>query len=201
MNNEETAKMYLVWVGNNYTQLQERMKKYCASQHLEYDEDIFSDTYLKIYEKIRKNGLKDTSEEGMLNYTFIAFKINTLREPMYARNKKRNLNITDDAGLNALYEDFLEGEITQREKLVADLFKDFAVIYILHQVEEHFDPEHFKLFQMKFLGDMTFKELRRKSGVKGARDKVKEVMEWLKVNVTKDEVREAFFEIFQNVIC
>lgn len=192
--------MYLEWVGRNLSQLQERMKKYCASQHLPYDEDIFSDTYLKIYEKIRKNGLADTSEEGMLNYTFIAFKINTLREPQYARNKKRNLNV-EDGDLNTLYEDFLEGEITQREKLVGDLFKDFAVIHILHLVEEHFDPEHFKLFQMKFLGDMTFKELRRKSGVKGARDKVKEVMEWLKANVTKDEVRESFFEIFSEIIC
>ena len=200
MNNEETAKMYLIWVGNNYTKLQERMQKYCASQHLEYDEDIFSNTFLKIYEKIRKNGLKDTTEEGMLNYTFIAFKINTLREPMYARHKKRNLNV-EDGDLNDLYEGYLGGELTQREKLVTDLYKDFAVIYILHQVEEHFDPEHFKLFQMKFLGDMTFKELRRKSGVKGARDKVKEVMEWLKANVTKDEVRESFFAIFSEIIC
>ena len=93
--------MYLVWVGKNLTQLQDRMKKYCASQRLEYDEDIFSDTYLKIYEKIRKNGLQDTTEEGMLNYTFIAFKINTLREPQYARNKKRNLNVAN-GDLNTL---------------------------------------------------------------------------------------------------
>ena len=136
----------------------------------------------------------------MLNYTFIAFKFNTLREPMYARNKKRNLNV-EDADLNTLYEDFLEGEITQREKLVSDLFKDYSVIYILHLVESNFDQEHFKLFQMKFLKDVTFKELRKQSGIKGARDKVKEVMEWLKANVTKDEVRESFFEIFYEVIC
>ena len=192
--------MYLEWVGRNLSQLQERMKKYCGNQHLEYDEDIFSDTYLKIYEKIRKNGLKDTTEEGMLNYTFIAFKINTLREPMYARNKKRNLNV-EDADLNTLYEDYLGNEITQREKLVADLYKDFAVIYILHKVEENFDPEHFKLFQMKFLNDLTFKELRKQSGIKGARDKVKEVVEWLKENVDKDSIREAFFEIFNELIC
>lgn len=192
--------MFLKWVGRNLPQLQERMKKYCASQHLPYDEDILSDTYLKIFEKIMKNGLKDTTEEGMLNYTFIAFKINTLREPQYARNKKRNLNV-DSSDLNTLYEDYLENEITQREKLVGDLFKDFAVIHILHLVEEHFDTEHFKLFQMKFLNDLTFKELRKQSGIKGARDKVKEVMEWLKANVTKDEVREAFFEIFSELIC
>ena len=192
--------MYLEWVGKNLSQLQERMKKYCANQHLEYDADIFSDTYLKIYEKIRKNGLKDTSEEGMLNYTFIAFKINTLREPMYARNKKRNLNV-EDGDINTLYEGYLWGEITQREKLAGDLFKDFAVIYILHQVEAHFDHEHFKLFQMKFLNDLTFKELRKQSGIKGARDKVKEVVEWLKENVDKDSIREAFFEIFNELIC
>lgn len=192
--------MYLVWVGKNLTQLQDRMKKYCASQRLEYDEDIFSDTYLKIYEKIRKNGLQDTTEEGMLNYTFIAFKINTLREPQYARNKKRNLNVAN-GDLNTLYEDFLEGEITQREKLVSDLYKDFAVIHILHLVEERFDQEHFKLFQMKFLNDLTFKELRKQSGIKGARDKVKEVVEWLKENVDKDSIRESFFEIFYELIC
>ena len=192
--------MYLAWVGRNLPQLQERMKKYCASQHLVFDEDIFSETYLKIFEKIRKNGLKDNTEEGMLNYTFIAFKINTLREPQYARNKKRNLNV-EDGDLNALYEDYLGGELSQREKLVGDLLKDFAVLYILHLVEEHFDHEHFKLFQMKFLNDLTFKELRKQSGIKGARDKVKEVVEWLKENVDKDSIREAFFEIFNELIC
>ena len=84
---------------------------------------------------------------------------------------------------------------------MSDLYKDFAVIHILHLVEERFDQEHFKLFQMKFLNDLTFKELRKQSGIKGARDKVKEVVEWLKENVDKDSIRESFFEIFYELIC
>lgn len=125
MTNEETAKKYLKWVGENLEQLKTRMVKYCSSQNLNFDEDILSYTYLKIHDKILKSGLSNTTPNGMLNYTFMSFKTNTLREPQYARNRLRDLNIEDDK-LNDLYEEYINGQVGAREKLVNDLFKDYS---------------------------------------------------------------------------
>ena len=200
MTNEEIAKAYLQWVAGNLDSLKVRMQRYCTSQHMEYDEDVFSDTYLKIYEKILKSGLKDTTPEGMLNYTFMAFKTNTRREPMYARHRLRDLNVEDDK-LNDLYEQYINGQIGEREKLANDLFKDYATLYIMYKAEEQFPREQFHLFKLKFMGNLTFKQLRQKTGAKGAREKVNEVLNWLRENVTKEDIRESFNEIFGGLIC
>lgn len=200
MTNDEIAREYLQWVADNLDSLKTRMMRYCTSQHIEYDEDVFSDTYLKIYEKILKSGLKDTTPEGYLNYTFMSFKTNTRREPMYARHRLRDLNVDDDKLID-LYEGYINGQIGEKEKLVNDLFKDYSTLYIMYKVEEQFPKDQFHLFKLKFMGNITYKELRKKTGVKGCREKVNEVLNWLRLNVTKEEIKASFEEIFGNLIC
>ena len=199
MTNEEIAKAYLQWVSKNLDSLKARMMRYCTSQHIEYDEDVFSDTYLKIYDKILRSGLKDATPDGYLNYTFMSFKTNCKREPQYARNRLRDMNIEDDK-LNDLYEDYINGQIGEREKLVNDLFKDYSTLYIMYKVEEQFPKDQFHLFKLKFMGNLTFKELRKRTGVKGAREKVNEVLNWLRENVSKEEIKASFSEIFGNLL-
>lgn len=200
MTNEEIAKEYLDWVGHNLDSLRTRMQRYCTSQHIDFDEDILSDTYLKIYNKILKSGLKDATPNGMLNYTFMSFRTNCKREPQFARNRLRDLNIEDDK-LNDLYEQYISGQVGEREKLVNDLFKDYSTLYLMYKVEEQFPREQFHLFKLKFMGNLTYKELRKKTGVKGCREKVNEVLNWLRLNVTKEDIRESFNEIFGGLIC
>ena len=200
MTNEQIAKDYLDWVGKNYNSLKTRMEKYCSNQKLEFDEDVWADTYLKIYERISKSGITDSSESGFLDYTFKSFKINTMREPQYARNRMRDMNIDSEALLE-LQERYAGEQLTEREKLSSDLFKDYAALYLMAKAEEHFDSEVFNLFKLKWMTGMTYKELRKKTGVKGCREKVGEVQDWLRENVTKEEIKESFSEIFQNLIC
>ena len=91
--------------------------------------------------------------------------------------------------------------MTEKDKLRMDLWKDYATIYLMRRVEEQFDGEHFKLFQHKYLiKGVTFTKLQQETRVKGARQKVTEVLQWLRENVTKEEVRKAFEEDYRDII-
>ena len=141
--------------------------------------------------------LNDTTEYGMECYFFQSLKMNIKRETQYARNQKRDANVTSD-NIHTLYEDWSNNnKTTSREKLLSDLYKDFAVLYICKMVEMNFDEEHFYLFRVKYLvPEMTYKKLAETSKLKKVRQKVAEVKQWLKDNVTKEEIKKEFNEIY-----
>lgn len=199
-NNKEIADAYLVWVSKNYTHLKNKYFKFCKEKDYEFDEDIFSDTYLKIYEIILRKGIKDSTESGFDNYTFKSYKNNTLNEQRYSRNKKRDRNITSDS-INDFYENWYnENHNDSRVKIVNDLFKDFSILYIMTQVEDHFDAEHFYLFRIKTLCNLTFKQLADKTNIKASRRKCIEVMRWVKENIKKEDIRTVFFNVYGDLI-
>lgn len=198
--NKVIADNYLKWFSLNYTPLKNKYRKYCIENHYEWDEDIFSDTYLRIYEKILRNGLKDNSETGFNNYTFKSFKQNLQREKQYCRNSKRDANI-DSESLHSLYEEYYNSHNnSSQQKLKNDLYIDFATLYIMHKVDENFDYEHSYLFRTKHLCNLTYKELAQMSNIKGVRQKVLTVKNWVKDNVTKDELQEAFQRIYGDLL-
>ena len=145
MDNKQLANNYLQWVNDNYERLTNTYKAFCNNKKYQYDEDVFSSTYLKIYEKILKDGLEDTSITGYENYTFKSFKQNLQREKQYSRNKQRDANITDITGA---YEDFYNRTYSStQDKLMTDLYKDFSILYLLRKAEENFDSTHLYLFK------------------------------------------------------
>lgn len=194
--NEKQAEKFLQWLNNNYTSQKQKLLAFCNDKKYKFDDDIFSDTYLKIYEKIRASGINDDSEKGFENYLFMAFKQNLHREKLYARNLKRDEN---NANIAALNEMFLNQKLTQEEKLLSDLRKDFTTLYLMQKVEENFDAEHFYLFRLKTFTGMTYRQLYEHTGIKGARQKVVAVKNWLKENVTKQEVDKVFNALYGNL--
>ena len=194
--NEQQAEKFLQWLNNNYTSQKQKLLAFCNDKKYKFDDDIFSDTYLKIYEKIRASGINDDSEKGFENYLFMAFKQNLHREKLYARNLKRDEN---NANIAALNEMFLNQKLTQEEKLLSDLRKDFTTLYLMQKVEENFDAEHFYLFRLKTFTGMTYRQLYEHTGIKGARTKVVAVKNWLKENVTKQEVDKVFNALYGNL--
>lgn len=199
--NDQKAHKFLQFINDNYKQLYSKMEAYCNSNGLDFDYDIYADTYIKIYDKIVKDGLDDDTEAGMLNYFFKSFKTNTLREKMYARNQKRDLNVQGD-DLYTLYENWYnDNNVSEMDKLVSDLYKDFAAVYICEKVEKEFDSEHFNLFRMKMFGELTYKQLAAKTQSKGVRAKVLAVKNWAKEHITKDEIKQAFWDNFSEIIC
>ena len=195
---KEQATKYLNWINENYNKQKNKLIAFCNDKNYQWDEDIFCDTYLKIYDKILKDGIKDDSDKGFDAYTFMSFKINTMREGEYARNQKRDLNVTNINEANERYKSSL---LTQEEKLKSDLYKDFATLYLMKKVESNFDNEHFYLFRLKtFDKNMTYQKLSEKTGIKGVRQKVVNVRNWLKANVTKKEIDDEFSLIYQQIL-
>ena len=193
---------FLVYINDNYTKLKHKYARYCKENNIQWDEDTFSDTILKCYDAIKKKGgLDDCTDQGIENYFFISFKMNLKREKQYARVQKRDANITSD-NINQVYEDFLiQNSNDERTKLVNDLFIDFSTIFILHLVEEQFDADTYYLFRLKYLiKGMTYKALQEKTKLKKVRQRVVEVKQWLQKNVTKEMVREAFFDVYGDLI-
>ena len=197
MNNEQQANKFLQWINENYTGQKQKLQAFCNDKKYKFDDDIFSDTYLKIYEKILKDGIIDDSEKGMEAYLFMAFKQNLHRDKLYARNLKRDDNVSNISLLNELYQN---SKLTQEEKLKSDLFKDFSVLYLMHRVEDNFDAEHFYLFRLKTFTNLTYKQLYEHTGIKGARQKVVGVKNWLKENVTKEEIDKAFNVLYGDIL-
>lgn len=190
--------IFINYINDHYQELYNRFKAFCLDKNYEFDEDIFQDTILKCYNLIKRKGLEDISDKGIENYFFMSFKQNLQRETQYARNQKRDKNIVNLQGANETY---LNSLLTEREKLQADLRKDFYTLYLLSKAEEHFDYEHFYLFRLKtFDKTMTYQKLQEKTGLKGVRQKVVDVKNYLKNNITKKEIDEAFEELYGDII-
>lgn len=193
-------KTFLQHINDNYDRLRNRYMKFCHEKHYQWDEDIFADTILKCHDTIKRKGrLEDNTPDGIENYFFKSFKINLQREKQYSRNAKRDLNMTDT--LEELYEDYYNyTQLTAEEKIRNDAWKDFATLYIMMAAEHEFDSEHLHLFQLKMLCNLTYRELADKTGSKGVRNKVLAVKQWVKENVTKDEIKRAFDEQYGKIL-
>lgn len=201
MTNQEIADNYLQWFSKHYDELKYKFFNFCREKHLDWNEDIFSDTYLKVYDTITKNGMKDTSDYGMSAYTFMSFRNNIKLEKVYSRNKKRDRNINSD-NINEVYESWYnENYDSSKIKLLNDLWKDFSTLYIMLQVEQNFDQEHFYLFKLKALTKgMTFKKLQETTNIKSSRKKVLDVFHWVKENITKEDIRKEFYNLYGDLI-
>lgn len=197
MRDEET---FLLHINDNYERLRGRYMKFCHEKQYQWDEDIFSDTIVKCYDTIKRKGrLEDNTPDGIENYFFKSFKINLQREKQYSRNAKRDLNLTDT--IEELYEDYYNNSnITPNEKIRNDSWKDFATLYIMMAVEQQFDYEHFHLFQLKMLCNLTYRELAQKTNSKGVRNKVLTVKQWVKENISKEEIKRAFDEQYGKIM-
>jgi hypothetical protein len=190
-------------INDHYTELKWKYFKFCNEHQYPWDEDIYSDTIVKCYDTIVKKGkLSDTTPQGIENYFFKAFKNNIMNEKNYCRTKYRDWNINSD-NINDIYEDWYNNNnISEHTKLVSDLWKDFATLYIMTMVEQNFDSEHFYLYRMKTLiPNMTFKKLAQEcKHIKATRRKVLEVMHWVKDNITKEDIRKVFYTLYGDIV-
>ena len=194
-NNEAKARKFLQWVNDNYDNLIKHFKAYYANKRQKFDLDIYSDTILKLYDNICKNGIKDNTPDGYQNYLFMAVRNNVIRESQYIRNKNRS-EIGENETLEHIYDEYYNKVNDSADaKVLSDLYKDYAALYLAKAVEKQFDEVSFFLWRIKhFSKKMTYKQLSEITKIKNARTYVNEVNAWLKANVTKAEIRRAFLE-------
>lgn len=191
---------YWKWLAEHYDEQKEKLTKYCHHKHMTFDEDIFSDTLTKVAEKIQKKGIKDDTDKGFENYLFKSFKINTIRDKQYSRNAKRDDNQAE--AVNELWESWYnEHHETEDEKLIRDLKKDFSILYLSDAVIQQFGEEICHLFLTKYYYQLTYKQLSEKyKNIPKLRDKLLEVKRYLQENVTKEDINQAFWQKYGNLI-
>ena len=119
MDNTEQAKRFLQFVNDNYNNLKKKWAKYLIDKQIEFDEDVYSETILKVYDYINTNGIKDDSDSGFANYFFRAFNINIKREKQYSRNlnRDRNIDATEELDKEINGEDELKLKIRSQFRL------------------------------------------------------------------------------------
>lgn len=188
---------FLQTINGNYDALKRKMIAYCLGTKQQFDEDVFSQTIITCHDTIDRHGLKDNTENGCINYFFQAFSRNIKREKQYSRNSKKTS--IEAEKLMSTYEEWNNNtNLTLDEKLLQDVYRDFATIYIMKAVEANFPHNDYNLFNLKYVGANTFKQLGQLTGEKAIRQRVTAIKEWVKHNVTKDEVSKAFDEFLMH---
>lgn len=196
MENKDIAKQYLVWAGENYEAQKRKFQSYCFNKHILFSEDILHHTIIKVHDKIEKTGMKDPTPKGFDDYLFLAFKNNIIREKQYARNTHRDHNVTN---LTKAYEQYVnEFQMSANDKIMQDLRKDFTSLYLLRKVEEQFGNDLLHLFQLKYFSKMSYKDIKETTDIPHSRQRILEIKQWLKDNVTKRDVDNAFQEFLTN---
>ena len=183
---KDVADKWLQYIGTIYEEY--RMKYFKMANDLNYNvnEDMLNDTILACYNSIARNNLSDTTEQGMRNYLFRAFKINLNAVSNYDKRK----DVVDD--LTALAEQYEnQGEATYN-KIKKQLFDDYSLIYILEMVENNFDTITFHCFRLKTMLPCTYQRLREITKVKDAKKRVVKVNKWLRENMTRQDIYNAF---------
>ena len=195
--NDQT--IFLNYINDNYSRLVNTalLMFNNSKKKIEFSEDIFNDTIIKCYELLeKKKSMKDESPKGMDNYFLKSLYLNTMMEKRYAYVKKRS----HDIDVNSVLSSRDNGDSQVQSKLVKDLKTDFSVLYIMMQVEEHFDQQHFYLYRLKTLCEMTYKDICNKTQIKGARNMIIEVRTWIQNNIKKEDIDKAFYETYGDLI-
>lgn len=187
--NQADADLFMETIGKNY----EALKVGCRANQLKsnkpWSEDAFQETVVLCYEAIQRRGIRDKSDQGIRNYFFNAFKMNVLHETVLPYNSRK----VDDEELVNNYDPLDERECEQKVK--EQLYNDFAVVRILELAEANCDPLSFYCYRLKFLMDkMPYQKLVKITKIKSAKARVKSVIEWIKENVTEEELRKEFEE-------
>ena len=184
---KDVADKWLQYIGTIYEEYRRKYFRMANDLNYNVNEDMLNDTIIACYNSIARNNLSDTTEQGMRNYLFRAFKVNLNAKSTYDKRK----GIVDD--LSALAEQYEnQGEATYN-KIKKQLLEDYSVIYLLNKVEDNFDTITFNVFRLKtMLEKCTYQKLRDITKVRDCKKRVVKVMKWLRENITEKEILTNF---------
>lgn len=185
---KDIADKWLQYIGNIYMEYRHKYFKMANALNYKVSEDMLNDTILACYNSIARNNLSDTSEQGMRNYLFRAFKVNLNAISNYDKRKDA---VDDLSSLAEQYEN--QGEAAY-QKIKKQIYEDFSVIYILNKVEDNFDSISFHCFRLKTMLPCTYQKLREITKVRDCKKRVVNVMKWVRNNITKQEIYNAFIK-------
>ena len=194
MDNKERADLFLQEIGSELKQYTAKWKKYFFDSGLPFDIDVLNDTIIKCYDIILKKGLREGEKESW-NYLFKAFKMNSIRELQYARNKNRD-EVED---INILYETYMNKQHGAEYKIASDLWTDFQVNYIARTVEFNWDKSTFYLFKLKFILQLDDDQIKKKSKNPNWKKDIRALVKWLKASVRKEDIIKEFNQKYPDI--
>ena len=168
---EKKAREFLDLTATLYEKNKEKWSGLLKSVGLVFDEDIYNDTIIKVYDKMMADEETDqTTEDELIGYWYQSFKNNIMRNKQYSYNSKR-----DDCDVI----DLLKNE----EYIITTPHITFTTIrYLLNKVKEEYNQKDYHLFKMYYLTTLTYDELSLVVGY-DAKSKINKMKNWLKQNV------------------
>lgn len=151
---EEDVELFNKIMAEHYLPYQRKMKQWCFSNGTTYDDDVLSETYVKCADRISRVGIEDKTEQGILNYFFIAFKRNTYQHHL---QKQKDMVDSNADVFSLLLEDTPPEEIEQ-----AAQHQELLVKNILDEIRENFDEIDYHIFRLRYLFQVDGKFLNYK---------------------------------------
>lgn len=150
---EKRAKEFMDLAGKMY----EQNKRKWSNIVEDFDEDIYSDTIVKVYESILKGADTDGDLQG---YWFKSFKNNL------NKNHKTITKVNSDTIKEKEEE---ENKVNIYYSTISD---------ILIKVKRKFDRKTFEVFRMYLLCNMSYEQLDKLTGV-DSKERISRVRKWL----------------------
>ena len=162
---EKRAKEFLELSGKLYTTNKNKWKTMVDG----FDEDIYNDTIIKVYESILKGA--DTQGD-LVGYWFKSFKNNLNRNKDYSHKKNK-----DDVDVYDVLKDkeYEENNVNLYYSTISD---------ILLKVKHKFDRKTFEVFRMYLLCDMSYEQLNQVTGMADCKERISRVRKF--INGIKD---------------
>lgn len=195
MANETQARKYLNLANDKYLDYLKKWRTHIQDKGYDWDEDVYSDTILKVYDNILKNGIKDDSEEGLSNYWFKSFIVNIKREKQYSRNLYRDMNVDASEELDKEY----NGDDELKLKIRRHIYDDWLSVRLLQIVEQNFTSREFRCFRLYYIvPKMTYEKLRDLTKIKDCKKIVNTIKKWLIENTDKHQLDKEFSKWYDN---
>ena len=195
MANEIQARKYLNLANDKYLDYLKKWRTHIQDKGYDWDEDVFSDTIIKVYDNILKNGIKDDSEEGLSNYWFKSFIVNIKREKQYSRNLYRDMNVDASEELDKEY----NGDDELKLKIKRHIYDDWLSVRLLQIVEQNFTSREFRCFRLYYIvPKMTYEKLRDLTKIKDCKKIVNTIKKWLIENTDKHQLDKEFSKWYDN---
>lgn len=173
---EKRAREFLNLTAKYYEQYKEKWEHLLKSIGLSFDEDVYNDTIIKVYDRMM-NDPDDisTTEDEVIAYWYQSFVTNIKRNRHYACNSK-----VEDADVIDLLKD--------KEYIVDATHLYYPTIrMLLDKIKDEFGEESFHLFKMYYLTEYTYDEINDIVGY-NAKPRINRMRKWLisTISVSKE---------------
>lgn len=166
---EKRAREFLDLTATLYEKNKVKWTGLLKSVGLVFNEDVYNDTIIKVYEKVITDDIDKTDDE-LIAYWYQSFVNNIKRDKQYSVNSKR-----DDSDVI----DLLKNE----EYIVEIPHITYTTIrYLLNKVKAEYNDKDYHLFKMYYLTTLTYDELSFVVG-SNVKTKINNMRKWLRKNV------------------